>query len=209
MTIWNYITRFMCCLSSEEMQKAITSLNKPVKHQFWIKLEEALWTLVKEPKEINRLDFKSQYGVPSISTPDSLEDMAIEIPPDLKKKFALDQPGTQHGTDYIRFKYDSGDLSILGNITRLFSDQTDTLFNYANNSNIAIYPLRLISHFMSDADERKPNSAICEPNAENIFLVHGSKGPIMVSVRKKLNTWRMKEVKAGDYFRCTDAYVFI
>jgi len=209
MTIWNYITRFTYCLSSEEMQKAITSLNKPNKHPFWAALEEALWTLVKVPKEKERFDFKSPYGIPVISTQECLKNMTIEISSDLRKKFVSEQLMTRIGSEYIRFRYDADELGILGNISQLFSDQTDTLFNYVDDNNMTIYPLSLISRFISNVELEKSHPVICEPNSENIFLIHGHRGPIMISVRKKLDTWRMMEVKAGDNFRGIDAYVFI
>jgi len=209
LTIWNFIIDFEYVFDYQEVHKAMISLNQKDRHPFWGKFKEALWTLVSVPKEKGRFDFKGEWDIPAMSTKDCLKNMAIEIPPNLRRKLVSEQSLRSAGNDYVRIQYDTDDLCLLGNVSRFFSDQTDTLFDYTNNGNMAIYPLSLISQFMSDVDLEKPNSAICDSNAENIFLTHGLRGPIMISIRKKLNTWRMKQVNAGDNIRGIDTYVFI
>ena len=40
-------------------------------------------------------------------------------------------------------------------------------------------------------------------------IIHGKKGPLVVSIRKKLNTWKMRELKAGDRLHGENVYVFV
>ena len=217
MTMWNYLRHFHYCLSSDEMQKAITSLNKPTKHPFWTKLEEALWTLVCIPKEKGSVGIKVSYDIPAQSTSECLKGMTIEIPPELRRKFADRQPAVIGITNHTRFIYDANDLLLMGNICTYFPagntsiGTTETPFGYRGlyHPKRSVYSLSLIKQFMSDADAEKASSVICEPNAENIFLIHGRNGPLMISIRKKLSTWRMMRMEAGDNIRGIDAYVFI
>ena len=116
--------------------------------------------------------------------------------------------------------YDADDLCILGNIYRLFPGFAHTPFGscHGNDKRIpATYSLPLIEQFMREADEAEENGAkgsiICESNVENIFFVPGClprpNELRMVSVRKKLNSWHIDCVLAGDKFRGPNVYVFM
>ena len=187
------------------MQKAITSLNQDDKHPFWGKFKEALWTLVKVPKSDSSVVIKCPWGILAESTYDSIARMDVDIPVELRRKFPLNQPKMDKGTTCKRLRYDSGDLEIIGNISRFFPGRADKFFDL-KDGRITICSLSFIHNLIVMCDV--PDSIICDQNSENIFVVNGRNGPIMVSVWEKLDNWHMREVTPGSRFRGSHVYVF-
>jgi hypothetical protein len=209
MTLWNFITDFRYVLAEEEVQKAITSLNKPKKHPFWDKFKEALLTLVKVPKEIRSVRFHTKGDIPECSTRDWLgQQTRLNIPEELRKEFRQgNQRMTPGGMNCVRSTYAAEDFNLLGKISRMFPGHTETIFD----SRVCSYTLPMIERFMNEADledTELAGRAIIEPGAENVFLVCGHDGFVVVSVRKKLGDWRMRRVCAEDYLRGPNVYVF-
>ena len=112
----------------------------------------------------------------------------------------------------MRFTYDTDDLHTLANIERFFPGSANTPFSHKTEHENLPTPCSLarIEQFVVEAEqEHVLGKAITDSSSDNIFFVYGRKGPIMVSVREKLGTWRMRHVELNDSFRGLDAYVFI
>jgi len=212
-TIWTYLMLFKRVLSSEETHKAIISIHQPIKHRFWSKFKEALWTLVVVPEGIESARFQSCGTLPVVSTRDWLNLTRIEISPNLKMQFAPEQPEDSCETYHVRLIYDADDIYVLGNITSTFPCMASTPFEKdfpQKYGSTGIFTLTRIEQFTIEAERGDPtNGAICDSGSENVFMVDSQDGPIMISVRKKLNTWRMRQVKAGDALHSSNVYVFV
>ena len=212
-SIWNYLTDFEYVLNIAEVQKAITSLNQSKRHPFWAKCNEALRTLVTIPKEKGSVRKLFTGNSPTKSTKKFLEHTIIHISPELQNEFAHEQFATLDMANYVRFHYDADDLNVLRKITKLFPGFTETIFGSkdGNLARCSVFSLSRVEQFVEEADRDpdSPENAICEPNSDNVFIIAGRQGPLIVSVRKKLNHWRMRRIGPTDTFRYSNAFVFI
>lgn len=218
-TLWDYIQRFDLALNLEEMQQAMTSVNKTTKHPFWSDLNLTLWNLVKVPTAKKSLRFSRTKNIEASSTRDWLHASAgtvVDVPPILRKRFAPDQPAIVAAKrQYIRHTYDADDLQVLGHITKLFRGYADTPFERKHGTVPNPFFLTEIEEFIFEADggvvahdKNRFDKAIYEANSDNVFFVAGREGNVMVTVRKHLNSWQMRQAYPGDAFRGPNAYFF-
>lgn len=199
--------RFKYVLNAEDLQSAIETINQPQKHTFWLKLKDALWTLVRVPKEKELVRIHTN-DIAKTSTKEYLSRSIIDFSGDLKKQFAPEQRECFARGTIERYSYEAEDFTWLGEIHKLFPDKSDD--NPFSFDEGCCCPLTQIEQFILDWQKASgPTKVFKEAYAENIFIVRGRSGPFLVSVKNKLGTWRMRPVNAGESFHSRDVYFFI